>query len=419
MDTKGAGTHLVSQEWTLSVPRVLKRTIARWSPTKAPSGRAAYVCSSRSDSAHAHARLGPLQATAIPATQVASIVTPLPLETHRARSNPPNGIDRRISVLPNAAPQAGNNAAPLAQDHGTISHQHQLPDGSVLELLEMRPLTLDSTRAAQPPLLFLHGASHGAWCWAENFLPWFAQRGYSCFAVSLRGHGASSDECKSCPDKYSQSMEDIAHVVASLPEPPVLVAHSMSGFFAQRYLVELAGQHERPPLAGAVMMASASLTACMPDLDWWRSQQSLLHAGKVVWWMMTSQVITNPKGDKEMLFSPDLPDEHFNRYHSLLRSGRQTLPASYKELQAFLPMLEEHVEACKQLPLPIAVMKAGSDTLIMPQQVQASADFFGVEPVTLPDVAHDIMLDTRWESAAAILDAWLQHSLASPAAKAG
>lgn len=31
-------------------------------------------------------------------------------------------------------------------------------------------------------------------------------------------------------------------------------------------------------------------------------------------WMMTSQVITNPKGDKEMLFSPDLPDEHFNRY---------------------------------------------------------------------------------------------------------
>ena len=32
---------------------------------------------------------------------------------------------------------------------------------------------------------------------------------------------------------------------------------------------------------------------------------------------MTSQVLTNPKGDKEMLFSPDLPDEHFNRYSQL------------------------------------------------------------------------------------------------------
>lgn len=95
-------------------------------------------------------------------------------------------------MLPKAAPQAGKSAAPLAQvccqrsvhscipacavthalapaqDHGTISHEHQLPDGSVLELLEMRPLATDSTRAAQPPLLFLHGASHGAWCWAVS-----------------------------------------------------------------------------------------------------------------------------------------------------------------------------------------------------------------------------------------------------------
>ena len=80
------------------------------------------------------------------------------------------------------------------------------------------------------------------------------------------------------------------------------------------------------------------------------------------------------------------------RYHHLLRSGRQTLPATFKELQAFLPRLEEHAEACKQLSLPIAVMQAGSDTLIMPQQVQASAELFGVEPITLPDVAHDLML---------------------------
>lgn len=76
----------------------------------------------------------------------------------------------------------------------------------------------------------------------------------------------------------------------------------------------------------------------------------------------------------------------------MLRSGRQTLPATFSELQAFLPKVEECAEACKQLPLPIAVMLAGSDTLIMPQQVCASADYFGVEPITLPDLAHDVML---------------------------
>lgn len=54
------------------------------------------------------------------------------------------------------------------QKHGAISHQHQLPDGSVLELLEMRPSSTNVVRAAQPPLLFIHGASHGAWCFAVS-----------------------------------------------------------------------------------------------------------------------------------------------------------------------------------------------------------------------------------------------------------
>lgn len=94
------------------------------------------------------------------------------------------------------------------------------------------------------------------------------------------------------------------------------------------------------------------------------------------------------------------------RYHHLLRSGRQTLPATFKELQAFLPRLEEHAEACKQLSLPIAVMMAGSDTLIMPQQVQASADLFGVDPITLPDVAHDIMLVRHTLSAHCQKQSW-------------
>ncbi|WP_230371066.1 hypothetical protein [Paludibacterium denitrificans] len=34
------------------------------------------------------------------------------------------------------------------------------------------------------PLLFVHGAYCGAWCWQQHFLPWFAARGYDCWAVS-------------------------------------------------------------------------------------------------------------------------------------------------------------------------------------------------------------------------------------------
>ena len=36
----------------------------------------------------------------------------------------------------------------------------------------------------RPPLIFIHGAWHGAWCW-ERFLDYFAARGYPCYAVDL------------------------------------------------------------------------------------------------------------------------------------------------------------------------------------------------------------------------------------------
>ena len=41
------------------------------------------------------------------------------------------------------------------------------------------------------PLLFVHGAFTGAWCWDEHFLPFFAEAGYAAHAVSLSGHGRS------------------------------------------------------------------------------------------------------------------------------------------------------------------------------------------------------------------------------------
>lgn len=360
----------------------------------------------------------PLQLAAAPAPQATSVATPLPVEiAHTAGSSPSHVAANKFAALPKATLQAQQFPASNAQVPEAISHQHQLPDGAVLELLEMRPSETSAARPGQPPLLFVHGASHGAWCWAENFFPWLAQHGHHCFAVSLRGHGKSDNESQTCPDKYAQTSEDLAHVIASLPEPPVLVAHSMGGFFAQRYLVNLADKHDVPVAAGVVMMASAALTACLPDMDWWRAQQSLMHAAKVIWWMMTSQIFTNAKGDKAMLFSHDVPERDFQRYHHMLRSGRQLLPATFKELQAFLPTVDKCSEACKQLTVPIAVMVAGNDTLIMPHQIQASAQYFDVKPITLPGVAHDVMLDTRWEIAAEALDEWLQHNVAAAATK--
>ena len=62
-------------------------------------------------------------------------------------------------------------------------------------------------------------------------MPWFASHGYHCFALSLRGHGRSGGGRKS---HFHQHSEDLAGVVETLPATPVVVAHSLGGFFLQR-----------------------------------------------------------------------------------------------------------------------------------------------------------------------------------------
>jgi pimeloyl-ACP methyl ester carboxylesterase len=103
------------------------------------------------------------------------------------------------------------------------------------------------------PILFVHGAWHAAWCW-ENFLPYFADRGYAAYAVSLRGHGASAGRegirWHSAAQDY---VADVAQVIQTLPQPPILVGHSMGGYVVQKYL-------ETQQAAAGVLLASVPVS---------------------------------------------------------------------------------------------------------------------------------------------------------------
>lgn len=108
------------------------------------------------------------------------------------------------------------------------------------------------TPSGQPkpaPLLFVHGAYVSAWCWEEHFLPWFAERGWAAYALSLSGHGHSRR--REHLDSYSidDYVRDVAEVAARLPAPPVLIGHSMGGMVVQKYLEK----HRAP---AAVLMSS-------------------------------------------------------------------------------------------------------------------------------------------------------------------
>ena len=49
------------------------------------------------------------------------------------------------------------------------------------------PAGVQDQAKQRPPLLFVHGSFHAAWCWREHFMPHFAAAGWDTLAVSLRG----------------------------------------------------------------------------------------------------------------------------------------------------------------------------------------------------------------------------------------
>ena len=74
------------------------------------------------------------------------------------------------------------------------------------------------------PVVLVHGAWHGAWCWAglQNALD---ELGVASLAVDLPGHGASTQPLS---DLYGDAQQ-VAAVLSGLGTPAILVGHSYGG----------------------------------------------------------------------------------------------------------------------------------------------------------------------------------------------
>ena len=108
-----------------------------------------------------------------------------------------------------------------------------------------------------PPLLFVHGAWHGTWCWDDYFLPWFRERGWNCAVVHLRGHGDGLPAARLRWLSAARYLDDLCTAIQRQPRPPVLVAHSMGGYLALKVL-------ERHRLPGAALLAPVPIMGSLP-----------------------------------------------------------------------------------------------------------------------------------------------------------
>lgn len=247
-----------------------------------------------------------------------------------------------------------------------------------------------STPAHRAPLLFVHGACHGAWCWAEHFLDFFADKGYRTLAVSLRGHGNSSlhQPLRGCSG--ADYVDDVRSVVGSLPTEPVLIGHSMGGYVVQKYL-------ESSPAPVGVLLASMSFRGVLGMY----ARQTRRHP-----WLMTKSTLTGkmlsllntPEHAREFLFSATTPEADVVRHTARLQEECQ---------RAILDGMLFHVARPKRITTPLLVLGAEHDGAFTVKEERALARACGTDAEIFPGMGHNMMLEPGWAAVAERIHAWL------------
>ncbi|KAJ8761165.1 hypothetical protein K2173_001221 [Erythroxylum novogranatense] len=145
---------------------------------------------------------------------------------------------------------------------------HKLPSGLNMEVIEQKGgvhMNSDPQKRSgeNPPLVFVHGSYHAAWCWAEHWLTFFSHCGFDCYALSLLGQGESDEPTGSFAGTLQTHAGDVADFIQkNLQLPPVLLGHSFGGLIVQYYIAEIRnGQNKEkkrafPDLDGAVLVCS-------------------------------------------------------------------------------------------------------------------------------------------------------------------
>ncbi len=239
----------------------------------------------------------------------------------------------------------------------------------------------------RPPLLFVHGAWHGAWCWTEHFTGYFADLGYTSYAIDLRGHGASPGNLRTA--RIAHYVADVRRVAVDLPGRPVLIGHSMGGLVVQQYLAKYRAR-------AGVLMAPVPKTGAI-GATWrvvTRHPLAFLRANAT---LSLGPIVDDPDRAISLLFGPAMDPQEAASYAARLQD---------ESYLAYLEMILE-LPHPSRVTDPVLVLGAGEDAIFSPAEVEATAHAYRTEAIMFPGMGHDMMLEPDWSNPADAIAAWL------------
>ena len=241
------------------------------------------------------------------------------------------------------------------------------------------------------PLLFIHGMWHAAWCWEPHFLPYFANLGYDTYAISLRNHGKSAKNKATWRLRIKDYVEDVRQAVESINGDPIIIGHSMGGFVTQKYL-------EKYQAPAAILLASVppngifgATVKVMTKHPWPFAKANLS--------INLYHIIAHSETVRAILFSPSMPVETAKQYQKKLGN---------EAYLGYMDMMMLNLPKPKKInPINMLVIGAQNDMLITHKNIIHTAKTYQADHKIIPDIAHDLMLDTNWEAVAIEMNQWM------------
>jgi pimeloyl-ACP methyl ester carboxylesterase len=260
-----------------------------------------------------------------------------------------------------------------------------------LEIISREPQTLKF----DSPLLFVHGSCHAAWCYEENFLPYFTEKGFSSHAVSLRGHGASEGNEKLNWASIRDYVEDVFQAAKQLPKTPVLIGHSLGGLVVQKFL-------ENYEAKAAILLAPSPSNGMFKSGSRLFFQNPLLFT-KVFLRRDFQIIYGTPELVKKNLFSFDADEEKIKKYTR--RLGKESFRAAMEMIY--------NLPNPKSVKTPILVLGGENDIIVPPREIKKTAAAFNGDYKIFPNTAHDLMLERNWQTVADFMINWLRKTIQS------
>ncbi len=226
-------------------------------------------------------------------------------------------------------------------------------------------------------------------------MTYLASLGYEVHAISLPGHGKSSQKKGNINNYSFQDYLDIIEFeIDKISPKPVIIGHSMGGFFAQ--LIS-----ESPEMPGAVFLASVPHTGPVTCFLRMFMKRPLLALKGI---LTKNSSIHDINSYREDFFSPETKVDIQKYFDQLVQES----------MDVVFQMIKKGRPNIDKITSPSFVIAAEKDMFFSVKEEKLFAQALGAKFLLLPGQGHNIMLEPRWQEAADAINRWITEDLNLP-----